>query len=422
VPTAEAAPDGTRAVAVVGAGVVSCGAVGVGEYDHHIFGAGSDATPIDRFDTAPYACAVAFQAPETGLDVEQLARRHEALCEELGTQRPTFGQLAATGFTMLAHGVEQVASHDRHDSALLRGRGGTFLGTCGSLSPPVEDAIRREGTAGGRALYGEAPPVVMPALTWRLLTDAPFPEDLSLCNTACSSSLEGLVRAYHAIRIGALDWAVVGGVDVLAESVHAGFDLSRVLALGRPRPFDRAREGMQLGEGAAVVVLAAAETAPADHLGFVTSGGIALDGHHLTAPHPTGRGLRRAIDACGPAARGPLGGIVAHGTGTVHNDPAEAAAYHAHLDEHGDGPPVPIASLKSRIGHTLGAAGLHNVIAGLLALRRGHLPGTRNLVDPIVGPRLSASPDPQPLGDGAVLCAAAAFGGHNAAVTLERAA
>ena len=205
--------------------------------------------------------------------------------------------------------------------------------------------------------------------------------------TACSASANAIGDAFEAIRSGRIDAAVAGGSDASITPIClAGFAAMKALAVpdGDPttasRPFDAARNGFVLGEGAAMLVLeelARAQERGATILGEVLGYGTTNDAHHPTAPHPDGAGARMAMrTAIAQAELEPadIGYVNAHGTSTPFNDAIEAAAI---SNEIGGG--VAVSSTKSTTGHLLGAAGAIEAIVSLQAIANGTIPPTINL-------------------------------------------
>ncbi|MFD5899264.1 beta-ketoacyl synthase N-terminal-like domain-containing protein [Streptomyces sp. NPDC060366] len=199
----------------------------------------------------------------------------------------------------------------------------------------------------------------------------------------CVASACALGRATELIRAGRVDTALVGGVNVLDDSVLAAFDSWRALDRGPCSPYDRSA-GTSLGEGVAFLVLedaAAAERRGAEPAGYLTGHALTGDAHHITAPHPQGEGLRRAVSAAlADAGLTPdeVGYINGHGTGTRANDTAELAALAAVFPSG-----TTLSSTKSQTGHTLGASGALEAAVTLLALQRGVVPPT---LDGALGP------------------------------------
>lgn len=245
--------------------------------------------------------------------------------------------------------------------------------------------------------------------------------------TACSSSAIAISQALDLISLGRVEVALAGGAEGLCRLTCAGFSALRATAPELCRPFDIERKGLNLGEGAAALVLESEEHAR--HRGariyaYLRGAGLSCDAHHMTAPHPEGAGALRAMRAALHDARLPpeaVGYINAHGTGTPHNDAAESAAVRALLGARAD--KVPISSIKSMVGHTLGAAGAIEAVASVLALVDESLPPTAHLQtpDPAFGLDfiLGAA---RPARVEVVMSASFAFGGNNAVLVFSRAA
>lgn len=197
-------------------------------------------------------------------------------------------------------------------------------------------------------------------------------------STACSSSAKVFASAARMIESGWADAAIVGGVDSLCLSVLYGFHSLELVSDGPCRPFDRTRRGINLGEAAGFAIL---EKAPADtSLGRVLGWGETSDAHHMASPHPEGTGATSAMrQALGHAGLSPadVGYINCHGTATPLNDQVEAGAIRQVFAQ-----PPPASSTKGWTGHTLGAAGITEIVFSLLAINDELLPGTLNCSQP----------------------------------------
>ncbi len=171
---------------------------------------------------------------------------------------------------------------------------------------------------------------------------------------------------------------LAGGYDALSELVFTGFDSLQALSPTECRPFDTARDGLALGEGAAVLILESEEHARRRHasiLGILAGYGAATDCHHLTQPQPEGNAAFQSMQlACADAGLTPsqINYINAHGTGTPLNDSAEAAAINRWADA--AALDIPVSSTKACIGHLLGAAGAVEAAVCLMALQGQWLP------------------------------------------------
>jgi 3-oxoacyl-[acyl-carrier-protein] synthase II len=246
--------------------------------------------------------------------------------------------------------------------------------------------------------------------------------------TACSSSATAIGYAADRIRLGHVEVALAGGAEGLTRLTYAGFGCLRATAPGDEpcRPFDAERKGLTLGEGAAVLVLEDYERARARGaaiLAVVAGWGITADAHHMTAPHPEGDGAARAMQMALDDAKlsaDAIGYVNAHGTGTPHHDAAETLAVKRIFGARA--PSVPVSSIKSMVGHTLGAAGAIEAAASVLSLARGFLPPTVHLRAP--DPAFGLDYIPGAARDVAVealLSNSFAFGGNNTVLALTRA-
>ncbi len=202
----------------------------------------------------------------------------------------------------------------------------------------------------------------------------------TVISCACSSSGKVFASAQRAIAAGLIDAAVVGGVDSLCLTTLHGFNSLQLVSRTPVRPFDVARDGLSIGEAAAFALLEPADAATDAASVLLCGTGESSDAHHMSAPHPQGRGAReamqRALLSAGIAAQ-QIDYINFHGTGTPSNDEAEARAVAAVL-----GPAVPGSSTKGATGHTLGAAGALEAVICALALREGLMPAGVNTTHP----------------------------------------
>jgi len=247
---------------------------------------------------------------------------------------------------------------------------------------------------------------------------------VTIIANACASGANAVGHAWQLVRSGRASRALAGGYDALSHLVFAGFDSLQALSPTTCRPFDAARDGLGLGEGAAILALESLESAQArgaEILGEIAGYGAATDVHHLTQPHPEGTAaLATMRAACEAAGVGPdaIGYVNAHGTGTPLNDSAEAAALRDWAGARAA--TLPMSSTKAGIGHLLGAAGAVEVVACLLALRGQWLPpspGVRTVdaacVLPIVREPTAARFD-------WALTNSFGFGGANASIVARR--
>jgi 3-oxoacyl-[acyl-carrier-protein] synthase II len=364
-----------RRVLVTGLGVVSPFGPGVKAYWAGLAAGTCAIRPLTLIDAGGFRCRIGAEVPEAD---GASARRSRA--DRLA--------LAAAG-----EALEDAAltPAERADAALV-------VGAVGGGMLEAEDWYWARGR-------GERPPnwpaalrVILPgshaeALGYRLRIGGPRHTVV----TACSSGAVALAEGAALIADGVVDVALAGGVDAMTRLCFMGFNALKLLDPEPCRPFDRDRRGMSIGEGAAFVVLEAADRARARGVrayAELAGHGMTTDAYHVTAPEPQGEGMARAMRAAlaaggvGPDA---VGYANAHGTATPQNDRIEARAI---TRVFGEGRLL-VSSTKSMIGHTMAAAGSLEAVATILALVLGTVPPTANLTtpDPEVGfdcvPRLA---------------------------------
>ncbi len=241
---------------------------------------------------------------------------------------------------------------------------------------------------------------------------------------ACASGANAVGLAWEMVRSGRVDRAVCGGYDALCQLVFAGFDSLQALSSTMCRPFDAKRDGLALGEGAAVFALEPLEEARrrgARILGEIRGYAAATDVHHLTQPHPEGvAALDTMRRVCETAGLTPLDiqYVNAHGTGTPLNDASEAAAINAWAGADAAG--IAVSSTKASVGHLLGAAGAVETAVCLMALEGGWLPPTRSCRTPDSACRFRVVTEPEAAPLENVMSNSFGFGGANASLILGR--
>ncbi|AOY01451.1 beta-ketoacyl-ACP synthase [Jeongeupia sp. USM3] len=238
-------------------------------------------------------------------------------------------------------------------------------------------------------------------------------------STACSSSAKALAAGARLIGTGVADLVIAGGVDTLAAFTIAGFSALESVSAARCNPFSRNRNGINIGEGAALFLMSRTPSQVA-----LTGWGESSDGHHVSAPAPDGSGAKRAIAAALARAgktADEIGYVNLHGTATRQNDAMESLAVAALL------PGVPASSTKPLTGHTLGAAGAIEAALCWITLtdadRRLPPHVWDGDADPDIAPLPLVAPGTRAgtrAGVGAALSTSFAFGGNNIALILER--
>ena len=236
-------------------------------------------------------------------------------------------------------------------------------------------------------------------------------------STACSSGAVAIKLALEVLRQGAARTVLVGGADSLCRLTYYGFNSLQIVDRHGARPMDRDRQGMNVGEGAAMLLLTAAHQPPSGAVAEILGGGLSCDAHHPAAPHPEGRGAYDAMTAALADAGLPPSAIDyvnLHGTGTKENDLAEAVALKRLFKE----ALPPVSSVKGCFGHSLAAAGAIEAVVAALCIREGFMPanvGWRQR-DEAIGFSPLDAPRSHPVKK--VLSNSFGFGGNNAVLVL----
>ncbi|NDV58761.1 beta-ketoacyl synthase [Bacteroides sp. 519] len=237
--------------------------------------------------------------------------------------------------------------------------------------------------------------------------------DYHILSNACISGVSALIVAKRWIESGRYKQVVVTGVDVLSHFITSGFASFKSVSKQICRPYDAERDGLNLGEGCGTILLSA--NASANDI-LLTGGAISNDANHLSGPSRTGDGLHLAISQAmndAGVTADSIGMVNAHGTATVYNDEMEAKAMHlASLH-------VPVNSLKSYFGHTLGASGVIETIITARGMKEETIFGTYNFNQPGVSVPLQVSSTHTKSVVNACVKTASGFGGCNAAIVLS---
>lgn len=268
-----------------------------------------------------------------------------------------------------------------------------------------DGALDAWAAGAARAIGHEQPPIVV--------------------STACSAGSDGIVLGAELVRSGAAERCVAGAVDVLTPAKRLGHSALGTLSRGRPRAFDRGRDGMVPGEGAAFLVLESARSVRrrGSRVEAVLRGaGASNDAAGLTAPDPSGASVALAVRRCLAAGRRrarDVAVVSAHATGTALNDDAESASLRRVFGAGADRPVV--FATKGALGHSLGATGAIEAVTLVLALRDGRVPPVAGLSDPLPGFPLRLAAGGAASFTGAIgLTLTMGFGGFNTCVLLER--
>ena len=349
-------------VVVTGLGVISPFGLGVKAYWEGVRSGTCAIRPVTLIETEGFRCRIAAEVPD-----------------------PVPGSPRRSRADRLALAAAREAIDDAGLGANERRRAALIVGAVGGGMLEAEAWYWRAKRSGARPRAMRALRSILPyshadVVGSRLGLHGPR-ETLV---TACSSGAVSLAVAADLIADGVVPVALAGGADALTRICFMGFNALRLLDPDPCRPFDRARRGMSIGEGAGFVVLedaARARARGARVYAELAGSGMTTDAFHVTSPHPDGEGMARAMAAALARARvapKSVGYVNAHGTATLQNDRIEARALRAVF---GDGA-VLVSSTKSMIGHTMAAAGSLEAVATILALVHETVPPTANLTTP----------------------------------------
>ncbi len=375
--------------------------------------------PITLFDSAPLN--VHFAAEVKGFDPDRYMDSKEA------RRRDRFEQLGA------AAAKEAMASSGLEVSEANEGRIGVLVSSAIGGLKSLQDAVITNYTEGPRRVSPFLIPMLMPNGAAGLIAiDYQIKGPCFSVASACASGADGIGTALLMLKSGMIDAALAGAAEMTVCSTGvAAFD--RVGAMSRrngdysmtPQPFDKNRDGLVMGEGAAVLVLETeshAKRRGANILAELAGYGATSDAYHVTAPHENGAGGAAAMCmalASAKATVDDLGYINAHGTGTALNDQSETRAIKAAFGEKAY--QVPISSTKSMTGHMMGATGALEAIFCVQAVREGILPPTIHYQTP--DPECDLDYIPNEAREKKIDLAisnAFGFGGHNAVLAIRK--
>jgi act minimal PKS ketosynthase (KS/KS alpha) len=417
-----------RRVVITGIGVVAPGAVGTGNFWSLLTSGRTATRRITLFDASAYRSQVAaevdFDAGAHGFTLADTERLDRAALFALVGAREA---IADSGLGGLPGG----AGDPLRTGVSLGSAVGCASGLAAQYAVLSDWGVNWavDHTKADACLYDHFLPSSLAAVTAR---DCGAQGPVGLVSSGCTSGLDAIGQGAELIGEGSADVVIAGGTEApISPITMACFDRIRLTSprnddpATASRPFDRTRDGFVLGEGAAVVVLEEVQHARrrGAHPYAELSGFAAYSSaHHMTGLRSGGRELADTIRAALDTARmNPVDVdyVSAHGAGTRHNDRHETDAFKAGLGDHARR--VPVSSIKSMIGHALGAAGALDVVAAALAIRHNTVPPTANLHEPDPACDLDYTPlYAREQRTSTVLSVASGFGGFHSAAVLTR--
>ena len=406
-------------VVITGMGTLNPLGLTVEESWKHAINGVSGVGPITLFDSTPlnvhFAAEVKNFEPAKYMDPKEARRRDRY--EQLGT--------AAARDALASSGLEVTEAN--------AGRIGVLVASAVGGITSLQDAVITNHTEGPRRVSPFLIPMLMPnGAAGMIAIDNQIKGPCFSVASACASGSDGIGTAFLMLKAGMIDAALAGAAEVtICSTGVAAFD--RVGAMSRrnedysmaPQPFDKNRDGLVMGEGAAVLVLereSHARARGANILAELAGYGATADAFHVTAPHENGEGgsaaMRMALDSA-QANVEELGYINAHGTGTPLNDQSETRAVKAAFGERAY--EIPISSTKSMTGHMMGATGALEAIFCVQVVREGILPPTIHYETP--DPECDLDYIPNEAREKKInlaLTNAFGFGGHNAVLAIRK--
>lgn len=400
-----------RRIAVTGLGVVSPVGTGHRDFWDALLAGTSGIGPVRSFDTSRYPVHL-------GAEIHDFRPEEHLLMLEPVTVGRASQLAAAAARLALADAGLDGRSFDPE-------RAGVAMGTT-SGEPREVEAFNDRCVAGELDRVGPEFMDLYPCHTIAaaVAAEVGFGGVNAMLPTACAAGNYAVAFAADTLAAGRAELMLAGGADSFSRITYTGFARLGAIAPEICQPFDRERKGMVPGEGAAVLVLEPLDRAldrGATIYAEVAGYGLSCDAHHMTAAHPEGAGAARAMErALQAAGLGPddVSWVSAHGTGTPTNDKLEAAAARRVFGERSRR--VPMSSIKSMIGHTMGAASALESAACALAITTGRVPPTINYREP--DPECDVDCVPNEAREMHVSVAmnnAYAFGGNNASVIFR---
>lgn len=411
--------DYPRRVVITGVGLVTPLGHSVDQLWERLLGGESSSRAMHEWDGHAMGLQTRLASPVLEFDIGRIERRH----------RRSMSRVAQFAYAAAADAIQDARLET--GSITSPRMGVSFASTMGGTEAIREYTQKLQ--SGATALESVQSTTFLKIMSHtcaaNLATAFAIPGRVIASCTACAAGTQSIGFGYEAIQHGYADRMLCGGAEELEINVVAVFDVLRSTSVRynqtpelTPRPFDRDRDGIVVGEGAGALVLEEYEAALArgahvygEILGFHTNN----DASHMT--NPSAEGLRQCmLGALSDAGIPPeaVGFVNAHGTGTSVGDAAESRAI---ADVFGAG--VPVNSWKGHFGHLMGACGAVETIASLRVLSSGIVPGTKNLnvPDPECGAvRLVTEGESARCEKGIMVKNSFAFGGINASLVIMR--
>ena len=398
-----------RRVVVTGLGVVSSVGIGKEEFWKSIVNGSSGISKVDSFDTSEFRCHYAGEIKD--FDAQEFIHRRKI--KFLG--RTSQLAIAAASLALKDSGLPL--------RDVINKRTGVFIGTTMGERPLEEtvDAWIKDGasTIDRTKILQSSVNNISANISIHFKFQGPN----YMIPTACAAGNYAIGYGFDLIRKGDLDCAVAGGADSFSKFAFFGFHRLYAMAPEKCQPFDKNRKGMMLGEGAGILFLESLESALRRNSRIyaeVGGYGLSCDAYHMTASQVEGieKTMRKALKDADIKPE-EIDYISAHGTGTSGNDKNECAAIKRVFKEHSK--TIPVSSIKSMLGHTMGAASAIEALSCCLTVKENIIPPTINFGTPDPQCAIDCVPNKAKIKRvGAALNNGFAFGGNNSCLVFKR--
>lgn len=402
--------DNDRRVVVTGLGVVSSIGIGWPEFWKNLVAGKSGISEIEYIDTSDYDCHKGGEIknfnPEEFIDSHRIVK---------------LGNSSIFAISAIKMALKD-ARIDIDELSLVQPNlaMGTTMGESQLIEQIVEDKFRKQRKSPEEILALNYP---ANSIIANIAREFKFIKKNILFANACAAGNYAIGYAYDLIKSGRSEMVIAGGVDSLSRIAFTGFGRLFAMSPDQCQPFDKNRKGMMLGEGCGIIILESFKNAMnrnanihAEILGY----GMSCDAKHMTNPSINGvfKAMNKALKNSNLKPED-LDYICAHGTGTHENDAAESKAINyltKSLNKR-----IPVSSIKSMLGHTMGAASAIETISCVLSLKYGELPPTINFHDIDEDCDIDCIPNKSRKGEYKLLLNnSQAFGGNNAVVILKK--
>jgi 3-oxoacyl-[acyl-carrier-protein] synthase II len=397
-----------RRVVITGLGVVSSVGIGIDKFWKSIIEGKSGISKVTLFDTKDFRCHYAGEIKDFHPEKYITNRKISFLSRA--------SQFAITA-TDLALKNAKISSQEFNKE-----RTGVLIGTTMGEERPLKDTVEtwvKEGFAKinkQKILFSTANNISSNVGIYFHLKGVNL-----IFSNACAAGNYAIGYGFDLIKNGVLDHAIAGGVDSFSKTAFSGFHRLYAMAPDKCQPFDKNRKGMMVGEGAGILILESLDSAlkrNAEIYAEVLGYGLSCDAHHITSPSPAGveKAIRKTLKETGLRPED-IDYINAHGTGTPANDKSECKAITNVFKEHSTR--IPVSSIKSMLGHAMGAASAIEALTCCLAIRNDTIPPTINYETPDPDCNIDCVPNKaRKQKINIVLKNSFAFGGNNCCVIL----